>query len=132
MRFKEILLIDDNRVDNFVNQFIVEKAEITKTIVVKNIPSEALDYLNDLVQSDKDFPELIFLDIKMPKMDGFEFLKEFAKFPETKSINCNVVMITSSHHPDDINNAKVNPFIKHYIIKPLDARKLEEAIKVVF
>jgi hypothetical protein len=45
-------------------------------------------------------------------MDGFGFLKEFAKFDSIKKEKCNIVMLTSSHHPQDIENATNNPYAK--------------------
>ncbi|MET6990654.1 response regulator [Sediminicola arcticus] len=76
MAVNEILLIDDNYIDNFINKIIVAKENITKNVTVMLFSLEALDYLKN---KRRGVPELIFLDIKMAEMDGFEFLDEFEK-----------------------------------------------------
>lgn len=129
MNINEILLIDDNNIDNYINKFIVERAKIGETITVKNSPIEALDFLKN---KEGGFPELIFLDIKMPEMDGFGFLEAYSKFPEAKKNNSNIVMLTSSHNAEDIRKADENPYVKKYLIKPLDVSKLNDVLKEVF
>ncbi|ALJ03821.1 hypothetical protein APS56_01050 [Pseudalgibacter alginicilyticus] len=129
MNLEEVLLIDDNNIDNYINKFIVGKSKITTKITVQCSPVEALDYLKHM---EGKFPKLIFLDIKMPEMDGFGFLEIFDKFPAQKKENCNIVMLTSSHNQFDIERANNNPYVKKYLIKPLDLTKLKDVLKDVF
>lgn len=124
----EILLIDDNYIDNYINKKIVTKENIADTISVMLSPIEALDYLAN--KKDK-YPELILLDIKMPQMDGFEFLSEFSKLPEEQKSKCRIIMLSSSHNMQDIEAAKKNPHVVEYLIKPLDASKLNAVIKLL-
>ncbi|CAH8286484.1 response regulator receiver domain-containing protein [Mariniflexile fucanivorans] len=126
---KEILLIDDNIIDNYINEFIIKKAQIAETITVKTSPVEALNYLKELTD---DFPKLIFLDIKMPEMDGFGFLEAFNNFSEEQKGHTNIIMLTSSYNINDVQKANKNPYVKKYLLKPLDALKLSEALKDVF
>ncbi|MFB9055571.1 response regulator [Mariniflexile ostreae] len=129
MNLKEVLLIDDNSIDNYINQYIVEKANVAKTITIKSSPIEALEYLKN---KEDQYPELIFLDIKMPEMDGFGFLEIFGKFMEEKKINTHIIMLTSSHNVADIEKSNNNPYVKKYLIKPLDTNKLGELLKEFF
>ncbi|WP_308993613.1 response regulator [Mariniflexile litorale] len=125
----KILLIDDNSTDNYINKLIIEKANITNTIIVQTSPVEALNYLKNVKG---DFPEFIFLDIKMPEMDGFDFLKAYDEFEDDKKRNIHIIMLTSSHNMSDVEKANENPYVKKYLIKPLDALKLNDTLEAVF
>lgn len=90
---------------------------------------EALEFLNTLKNNSEEFPDLIFLDINMPVMDGFGFLEEFSKFPVAVTGQCVVVMLTSSSDPKDENRAFQYPVVKRYLNKPLNRTMLDEVFK---
>jgi CheY-like chemotaxis protein len=71
------------------------------------------------------FPDLIFLDIKMPIMDGFGFLEEFSKLPEIKNNKCSIIMLTSSSDQDDVDRALQHQVVKKFLTKPLKIEMLE-------
>ncbi|MEJ1221845.1 response regulator [Sediminicola sp. 1XM1-17] len=130
MALKEILLIDDNYIDNYINKRIVTSEKIAEHITVKLSPVEALEYLGSKMDT---LPELIFLDIKMPEMDGFEFLKELSKLcplPHQQA-KCNIIMLSSSINRKDIDAAKKNPLVKDFLTKPLDPFKLNAVMKLL-
>ena len=83
---------------------------------------EALDV------SDKVLPDVIFLDIDMPLMDGFQFLDEFDKLTEVTKEKCSIVMLTSSINPQDVNKSHKYPCVKQYINKPLTQKNLEKLV----
>ena len=62
---------------------------------------------------------MIFLDIRMPVMDGFGFLAEYEKLPTTVTQHCKLYMLSSSENKDDINRAKANAYVVDYIVKPV-------------
>jgi CheY-like chemotaxis protein len=70
-------------------------------------------------------PEVIFLDIDMPLMDGFQFLDEFEKLGSNTKEKCKIVMLTSSINPQDVNKSKNYLYVKKYINKPLSQENLE-------
>lgn len=111
-----ILLIDDNNIDNYVNIAILNKLDIAKNIIVKTSAIDALAFLNSI---NEEFPQIIFLDIRMPIMDGFGFLMEFEKFPMDKRENCSIYMLSSSTNENDINTSKKFSCVKKYLNKPL-------------
>ena len=75
MCFKTCLLIDDNYIDNFVTRKIIESSNFAESIIVVRSATEAINSLRDgLVK-----PDVIFLDVRMPLMSGFEFLEEYDK-----------------------------------------------------
>lgn len=128
MKIQEILLIDDNDIDNFINKKMVTIEHIAEMVTVKNSPIDALDYLKN---KENKFPELIFLDIKMPKMNGFGFLEEFSKFTDDKKEKCAIVMLTSSYNHADIEAAEKNAHVIKFLIKPLNSSKLKEVVKLL-
>ena len=73
--YKTCLLIDDNYIDNFVTRRILESSNFAETIVVSQSATEAIESL----RAGKVIPDVIFLDIRMPQMGGFEFLQEYDK-----------------------------------------------------
>lgn len=122
---KHILLIDDNEIDNYINKLTVTQANIAELITVKDSAIDALEYLTDLVAAGQPFPELIFLDVQMPEMDGFQFLDKYADFPEEVKQKTVINMLTSSNNPDDIKRAGDCIYVKHFFNKPMTTAMLE-------
>lgn len=122
------MLVDDNSIDNYVSKIVVEKENITETITVKSSAIEALDYLKAKTDN---FPELIFLDIKMPIMDGFEFLHEFSKFTVDKIENSAIVMLSSSISNADVEAASNEQHVIEYLSKPLSKDKLAKVLDIL-
>ncbi len=127
MKAKEILLIDDNNIDNYINKYIIDKMDISEKTTAITSPVEALIYLRTLETA---FPDIIFLDIKMPEMDGFGFLEAYNKFSDKQKNNCMIIMLTSSHNINDIERASQNQYVKKYLNKPLDQSKTQEAYEL--
>lgn len=116
------MLIDDNEIDNLINQKMVEAAAITDHIYIHTGARSAIEFLRNIEKlelADKVLPDLIFLDIDMPLMDGFQFLDEFEKLLTTTKKKCQIVMLTSSINPSDVNRSKKYANVKLYLNKPL-------------
>jgi CheY-like chemotaxis protein len=122
---KHILLIDDNHIDNYVTNYIISRSQMAEKITIKNSAIAALEYIRAIEKEGEEFPELIFLDIKMPMMDGFEFLDELIKFPKVINNQCSVVMLTSSGDQNDIGRALEYGVVKKFLTKPLKKEMLE-------
>jgi CheY-like chemotaxis protein len=122
---KHILLIDDNTIDNYINKLIVMESKIADSITVMDSGVDALEFLNNLIGNNEPFPELIFLDIQKPEMDGFEFLDEFDKFPEDKKERCTINLLSSSKDPSDIRRAEEYTCVKNFFSKPMKAEMLK-------
>tara|TARA_R110000868_G_scaffold68720_1_gene203196 strand:+ start:30038 stop:30433 length:396 start_codon:yes stop_codon:yes gene_type:complete len=119
MNLKKILLIDDSDIDNFINKSVLQKANIADEIIIETSAKDALTYLKNVMDESNSFPDVIFLDIKMPVMDGFEFLEEYIHFPEHAKSKCIIFMLSSSIDPKDALRAQQFKEVKKYFTKPL-------------
>lgn len=128
-RFKRVLLIDDNEIDNFINERIITSSGFSEVCTVQTSTDSAIDYLKGLSGQTDKLPEIIFLDLNMPGKDGFAFLEIFNGLDESIRITSKVVVLSSSISPDDINRASSNAYVIRYLNKPLSEKYLE-AIEV--
>ena len=120
-----VMLVDDNDTDNFISKRIIEITKFAKRVEVKNSGKSALDYLRENQDNVEDLPNLIFLDINMPIVDGFVFLYEFEKFSDTIKDKCKVIILSSSDNKRDIDKIVNNNHVIK-ITKPLTETALEE------
>ena len=132
-----VMIIDDDEPTNFFNQMIVENSRCTDHIIVAQSGQEALNYLANGVQADGvnndlPLPSLIFLDINMPAMNGWEFLERYKKLSNEKKAKIVVVMLTTSLFPEDIIRARDIPEISAFENKPLTSEKLEKVLNKYF
>eukprot|EP01136_Pigoraptor_vietnamica_P006778 Opistho-1_new@40131 len=120
-KVKQVLLIDDDLIVNLINTRVIQLTDPDMKVSSVTNGCEALQRLRGIPDSGVNvFPDLIFIDINMPEMDGWEFLTELKHFPEGSLSNCSFIMLTSSIDLFDIQKAKKNPIVDDYLIKPLN------------
>lgn len=121
-----VLLVDDNDTDNFINKRIIELTGFAQRVVVRNSGKSALEYIDEHKGSPSDLPDIIFLDINMPIVDGFVFLYEFESFPQEVKDKCHVSILSSSDNKKDIDRIVDNDYVIKFITKPLTEEALED------
>jgi len=124
-KYKSVLLIDDSYVDNLINSKIIESLHFADEVKIINSQFEAINYLKDAAQTG-ELPDIIFLDIRMPAMNGFEFMNKLEPIKHLLPSNLKIYMLSSSLDPSDLRKVKENNLVTNFIGKPLTARALEE------
>jgi CheY-like chemotaxis protein len=130
-----VLVVDDDEPTNFFTNIILEESGCVNQVKMVQSGMEALDYL---VQSDKTgtdpvaypSPDLIFLDINMPVMDGWEFINEYRKLKMRERVI--VVMLTTSLFPEDKEKADAIGDISGFENKPLTVEKINRIVEKYF
>ena len=125
MKRLRVLLIDDEFISNLIVRRYLDILGNADYVVQTN-GKEALNYLNQC-KANSEFPDFIFLDLRMPIMDGFEFLEHYEKMDIAKDIKLHV--LTSSLNQDDLNRARKFKSVSGYIQKPLKPNQLAEIIE---
>lgn len=121
-----VMLVDDNDTDNFISKRIIEITGFAEEVEVKNSGKSALEYLEENKDDVNGLPEIIFLDINMPIVDGFVFLYEFEKFNEYVKSKCKVIILSSSDNKRDIDKIINNDHVIKFITKPLTETALND------
>lgn len=122
-----IMLVDDNPDDNFFHERVIRKFKLADNILVMSSALEALEYLQNDEQG-KIRPNLIFLDINMPGMNGWEFLEVYQKLHKHQQSDQIIVMLTTSENPDDKDKSLTFDFVYDFRTKPLTKETLEAII----
>ena len=121
-----VMLVDDNDTDNFISKRIIEITNFSSNVVVKSSGKSALDYLEENREEPDLLPDVIFLDINMPIVDGFVFLYEYEKFSNNVKDKCRVIILSSSDNKRDIDKIVNNDFVIKFVTKPLTEKTLNE------
>lgn len=128
-KLNSILLVDDDADDNYYHRIIIEEMNIVNTIETATNGIEALAYLKKANQTS---PEIIFLDLNMPKMNGWEFLNEYKNLNELHKAKVLIIILTTSANPDHIKRAQEIENVSGFETKPLSKEILEEIIDKYF
>jgi len=121
-----IMLVDDDKNDNFFHEREIKKNNIETIVIVEESGTGALKYLKSMINKKKIAPALIFLDINMPGMSGWEFLEEYKNLHKEIQSKVMIIMLTTSDRPENIERAKSYEFVSDYITKPLTKEKMED------
>jgi CheY-like chemotaxis protein len=126
-RLSCIVLIDDDDINNYINQLTLQSFNISDHIVLLKNGREGLQFIQAYFEKNLVFPELIFVDINMPVLNGFEFLEAFDKI-NPSHFKPTFAVLTTSTDPRDIRRLK-DLGIKYFFNKPLNKEKLTGLLK---
>lgn len=126
-----ILLIDDDPITNMINTKII-KMNFSYEVHACANAQRALDQIKQWAEmSPEKLPDVIFLDVNMPIMDGWEFLEEFQKLPNNVLERTSIFMLTSSIDAEDIEKSKAYHVVDDFVSKPLTPEKLRNLIQAL-
>lgn len=126
------MLVDDDHNDNFFHERAIKKNNLATIVITKNSGTEALEYLKSKKDNKDIAPDLIFLDINMPGMNGWEFLMEYSRLDKELQSRIIIIMLTTSDNPDDEARAKTWNVVSGYITKPLTKEIMEDVVNKYF
>lgn len=121
-KFNHILIIDDSVVDVEVLSLVLSFNNFGKKISKFYSAPKALEFIQNVTN---EIPDLIFLDINMPEMDGFEFLDEIEKIPSLEN-KFKVIIFSSSNDMEDFEKAKTYKVVTKYWVKPIKGDYLND------
>ncbi len=129
-KYKYAMLLDDNELDNFINQNTIEANNFASKVYISSGSVSALEFLSNLALSASEtvdiFPEIIFIDINMPMVNGFQFIENLIKRLPEKIPALKLVVLTSSDDPNDrLKASEIYKDIK-FLNKPLTQDMLNQ------
>ena len=127
-----IMLIDDDRATTVYNEIIIEEHGAAQTVMIYNSPEEALIYLTTPFTEEKMNPDLILLDINMPRMDGWEFVEAYSQDKAGGIATKTIVMLSTTADRIEYEMAEANDFLQGIKSKPLTFETLDEILAIHF
>ncbi|MDF9797162.1 CheY-like chemotaxis protein [Catalinimonas alkaloidigena] len=131
METKPVLIIDDDEISQMVLSVQLEKIVNTDDIIIKDDGAKALLFLDNILAHQKEKPCLIFLDLNMPQVSGYDFIKIYEEVYAPLLPNAQLMILTSSVRKKDQEMAKHYHSVKGYYKKPLEEFQLKEIMTIV-
>jgi CheY-like chemotaxis protein len=121
-------IIDDDKIYVNLVKKIIEIKKLSKNLLIFKNGREALDHFKLILENATEdvLPDIIFLDINMPVMDGWEFLNEFIKIKNNFEKKITLYVVSSSIDPRDLERAKSFNLVTDYLIKPIELKRFEK------
>ena len=125
----KVIILDDDPISNFLTKKVIEKSNVATDVIVFQEPTELL---TGLAENKLDYPDIIFVDLNMPKVDGWQFIDLFNKIDTNETEKVNLIILSSSSNCEDIERAGNISRVKDYIIKPLTIDVMESLCQSIY
>jgi len=123
--FNSVLLVDDSEIDELVNRRLIELTRFASNVVITNSGEEALHYLREECRP-SSAPDLIFLDMYLPMMSGYEFIEEFKTLPSFITTKSKIIILSVFQKKEKLQRAFENSFVAGQLEKPLTQEALKK------
>ena len=121
-----ILIIDDDEINNFIAAKLIDKIPPKAKVSTCVNGQEGINFVKNKLNNQNEFPDIIFLDINMPLMNGWEFLEEYEQIKNYIKKKVTINMLSSSVYNDDITKAETYTTVNKFISKPLTVDKIKD------
>lgn len=128
-KISTVYIIDDDDDFQFLTRFAIEESQLAENIETFFYGYKALEALENLASNKDRLPDLILLDLNMPVMDGWEFLKEFCTLKNKLEKDISIYIVSSSIDPEDMERAKSINEVTDFVIKPVVEEKFIEMVE---
>lgn len=125
-KINNVCLVEDDPMQAFITTKMIKMTGLVENIMIFNNGKEAYDKLRAIFVASEKLPEIILLDLNMPVWDGWQFLEEFTKIPN--SSNVIIYILTSSSDPADLKRAETYNLSKNYLVKPVTRDQLKTVL----
>ena len=124
-----LCLVDDDSIFQFLTSEVIKSTDLVDRIELFSNGYEAIEFLKSVQDRSEELPEVIFLDLFMPVMDGWNFLEEYILLKPKLTKKITIYIVSSSIDPVDIKRAKAITEVTDYIIKPITKDKFISTIR---
>jgi CheY-like chemotaxis protein len=128
IKIANLWIIDDDPMSSFYIKRLAELGELASIITIYDRARGAVDYLLHHKGAAEHLPDVILLDIYMPEMDGWGFLKEYGAIKDQLTKKIEIYIISSSNHPRDLSRAESLSEVKDYLVKPVTIDILKKIV----
>ena len=128
MKPVNVLIVDDDKLFVFLTKKTINGTKISTNVTEFTDGQEAIEYLKQNAVNRDALPDIIFLDLSMPIMDGWEFIEEYKQVKPQMNKDIKLFIFSSSISPHDIERAKNIGEVSDFIIKPLVSEKFVEML----